>query len=98
MLLDARGHLKLTDLGLCKKIGDVSPDDDPDMILARMRGQSGGGLGDALSGDIAANQEGGGSKHRQKGEDVMAMSIDGIPTTNDPQKPKYESAKARREV
>jgi serine/threonine kinase 38 len=25
MLLDAQGHLKVTDLGLCKKVGEVSP-------------------------------------------------------------------------
>lgn len=98
MLLDARGHLKLTDLGLCKKIGDANKEDDPDEILKRMRGQENGGNGDEMAGaDIAANNDGAGSKHRQ-GDDVMAMSIDGIPSTNDSQKPKYESAKARREV
>merc|ERR1712238_613105 len=76
MLLDARGHLKLTDLGLCKKVGDVNPDDDPDVILARMRGQSGTGGSDGFGGGaIASNQDGAGSKHRQKGDDVMAMSI-----------------------
>jgi serine/threonine protein kinase len=93
MLLDARGHLKLTDLGLCKKIGDVSPADDPDVVLAAMSAIGGGG-----GEDINSNPDGSGSKHRQKGDDVMAMSIDGISTTNNPQKPKYESAKARREV
>jgi serine/threonine protein kinase len=40
LLIDARGHIKLTDLGLCKKLGDIetegikpaefNPDDDPD--------------------------------------------------------------------
>jgi len=101
MLLDARGHLKLTDLGLCKKIGDVSPSEDPDVVLAQMRQQIGGsgGEGDGLGGtEIGGVGDGSGSKHRQKGDDVMAMSIDGIATTNDPNKPKYESAKARREV
>jgi serine/threonine kinase 38 len=33
MLLDARGHLKLTDLGLCKKVGDISREDHPQVIL-----------------------------------------------------------------
>ncbi|KAL7485531.1 hypothetical protein ACHAW6_011135 [Cyclotella cf. meneghiniana] len=33
MLLDARGHLRLTDLGLCKKVGDVSPSDHPEVVL-----------------------------------------------------------------
>ena len=89
----------MTDLGLCKKIGDVNPEDDPEVVLARMRGQAGDEGSDIFGGaGIASNAEGSGSKHRQKGDDVMAMSIDGIPTTNDPQKPKYESAKARREV
>jgi hypothetical protein len=98
MLIDARGHLKLTDLGLCKKIGDVNPEDDPEVVLARMRGQAGDGNGEGLGGtSIGSNFDGTGSKHRQKGDDVMAMSIDGIPT-GEPQKPKYESAKARREV
>jgi serine/threonine kinase 38 len=39
MLIDARGHLKLTDLGLCKKVGDVSPTDDPDCVLKMLREQ-----------------------------------------------------------
>lgn len=102
MLLDARGHLKLTDLGLCKKIGDVNPSEDPEVVLSHMRGQGGeGNEGDELGGtDIgsANNHDGAESTHRQKVDDVMAMSIDGIPTTNDPQRPQYESAKARREV
>lgn len=40
MLLDARGHLKLTDLGLCKKIGDVSPQEEPEAILEMLRRQT----------------------------------------------------------
>lgn len=40
MLLDARGHLKLTDLGLCKKIGDVSPHEEPEAILEMLRRQT----------------------------------------------------------
>lgn len=36
MLLDARGHLKLTDLGLCKKVGEASSTDHPDVILASL--------------------------------------------------------------
>ncbi len=40
MLLDARGHLKLTDLGLCKKVGDVSPGDHPEVVLNMLRGQA----------------------------------------------------------
>lgn len=101
MLLDSRGHLKLTDLGLCKKIGDVSPGDDPEVVLDMMRRQGlSGGEGDELGGTgIGSGGEGGANKHRQKGDDAMAMSIDdGIPGTEGLQKPKYESAKARREV
>ena len=37
MLLDARGHLKLTDLGLCKKVGEVSPTDEPEVVLEMLR-------------------------------------------------------------
>lgn len=39
MLLDERGHLKLTDLGLCKKVGDVSPEDHPDVVLEFLKTQ-----------------------------------------------------------
>uniref|UniRef100_A0A7S3QB35 non-specific serine/threonine protein kinase n=1 Tax=Chaetoceros debilis TaxID=122233 RepID=A0A7S3QB35_9STRA len=39
MLLDFRGHLKLTDLGLCKKVGEVSPSDHPEVVLDLMRNQ-----------------------------------------------------------
>lgn len=37
MLLDARGHLRLTDLGLCKKVGDVSPGDHPEVVLEMLK-------------------------------------------------------------
>lgn len=40
MILDARGHLKLTDLGLCKKVGDVSPGDHPEVVLDVLRRQA----------------------------------------------------------
>mmetsp|Transcript_6414 Transcript_6414/g.9726 ORF Transcript_6414/g.9726 Transcript_6414/m.9726 type:complete len:615 (-) Transcript_6414:554-2398(-) len=39
MLLDSRGHLKLTDLGLCKKVGDVSPGDHPEVVLEMLKGR-----------------------------------------------------------
>jgi serine/threonine kinase 38 len=32
-LIDATGHLKLTDLGLCKRIGQISPEESPTRIL-----------------------------------------------------------------
>lgn len=39
MLLDERGHLKLTDLGLCKKVGEVSPSDHPEVVLDLLKSQ-----------------------------------------------------------
>lgn len=39
MLLDEKGHLKLTDLGLCKKVGDVSPSDHPEVVLDILKTQ-----------------------------------------------------------
>jgi len=37
MLLDARGHLRLTDLGLCKKVGELSLADHPEFVLEALR-------------------------------------------------------------
>ena len=103
MLLDANGHLKLTDLGLCKKVGEVSPMDDPEFVLKMMRDQ---GLIAAMSGtdpaEINRNANGVG-KHRDSA-DAMSMSIDdGIPTasTNHHQhqlRLQMPAARARREV
>jgi len=105
MLLDSRGHLKLTDLGLCKKVGEPSPMDDPNVVLKALRQQ---GL---VGGDVDANADGGADKgqghgkHRNSSEDVMAMSIDdnsnvevglGGPATGRPAS--YPTGKARREV
>jgi serine/threonine protein kinase len=98
MLLDARGHLKLTDLGLCKKVGEASPTDEPEVILEMLRRQK-------LSGEPEENCDwratgtglppspgaAGRSKHRPS-DDVMAMSIDAGPG----QPPR--DAKTRREV
>lgn len=39
ILLDERGHLRLTDLGLCKKVGEVSPTDHPEFVLHHLRHQ-----------------------------------------------------------
>mmetsp|Transcript_8547 Transcript_8547/g.17386 ORF Transcript_8547/g.17386 Transcript_8547/m.17386 type:complete len:591 (+) Transcript_8547:543-2315(+) len=36
-LIDADGHLKLTDLGLCKRVGDVCPDESPTAVLRAYR-------------------------------------------------------------
>lgn len=88
MLLDAHGHLKLTDLGLCKKVGEVSPHDDPDVVLERLR--IGGGAPDGLPAAMNAppTGQGSGATHRP-GDDAMAMSIDDGPRRD---------AKTRREM
>jgi serine/threonine protein kinase len=99
MLLDARGHLKLTDLGLCKKVGDVSPTDEPEVILEMLRNQTLAGpegLGelDLLPPGLASST----NKHRSS-DDPMAMSIeDGGMATMDGPRPTSRDAKKRREV
>lgn len=105
MLLDARGHLKLTDLGLCKKVGEVSPKDHPEVIIEAMRAQ--GLNGDRSSADWNDTQisEGvSGGRHRRHG-DPNAMSIDegtspevGITTGSRSKPENYPTGKARREV
>lgn len=92
MLLNAFGHLKLTDLGLCKKVGEVSPTDDPEVILDMMRRQ---GISDSDPMDEGTGKAtAGGAKHRGS-DDAMAMSIDdGIPQA--PGQPR--DPKTRREV
>lgn len=99
MLLDARGHLKLTDLGLCKKVGEVSPMDDPEYVLKMLKEQ--GLITEATGIDAGGSNHNntGAGKHRDSG-DAMAMSIDdGIPTANPSQpRPQMPTGKARREV
>jgi serine/threonine protein kinase len=89
MLLDARGHLKLTDLGLCKKVGEVSLADEPEAILEMMRRQtiSGESLKDGVPTNASASPS---NKHR-KSDDAMAMSIDEMPGVK-------RDGKTRREV
>ena len=100
MLLDARGHLKLTDLGLCKKVGEISPHDEPEVVLERLRQQGNQGdyrstMVDNATGapDSDASSNGGstpngGSKHH------MAMSID----DGNAKTPTYRDGKTRREM
>jgi len=97
MLLDARGHLKLTDLGLCKKVGEVSPTDEPEMVIEMMRRQ---GISDDAMMDNgeyrgthigSAKTSSANGSHRTS-DDAMAMSIDDGP----PAQPR--DAKTRREV
>lgn len=97
MLLDARGHLKLTDLGLCKKVGEVSPRDHPEEVIEMLKAQ---GLDDSKPNDWKGNNSEGNTgpgKHRDK-SDTMAMSVDegsGLSSTERPQMP---TGKARREM
>lgn len=89
MLLDARGHLKLTDLGLCKKVGEVSPGDHPEVVLEMLRKSGMTEEGEKLAvdwqGDGAAleGSAGAGGAHRNHG-DAMAMSIDGVGGSGSP--------------
>lgn len=78
MLLDHRGHLKLTDMGLCKKVGEVSPMDDPNIVLQTLKEQ-----GIIASDPYMMNHPGyshdagyAAGRHRNS-DDAMAMSIDG---------------------
>jgi serine/threonine protein kinase len=89
MLLDARGHLKLTDLGLCKKVGDVTPHEEPDAILEMLRRQTISGNGpEPSSGD---SQEIGDGGTQPASEGYMTIEdATGIPTKRD--------EKTRREV
>ena len=101
MLLDARGHLKLTDLGLCKKVGEVSPMDDPKVVLQALKQQ--GLVGDVGvgGGDGAGSKAQVSGKHRNQ-DDAMAMSIDDsaeVGIGGAPQRPQnFPTGKARREV
>lgn len=98
MLLDHRGHLKLTDLGLCKKVGEASPEDEPEAVLDLMKRHSLDDNANAensvntdklVKDDVPAGGNDAGSKHRSS-DDAMAMSIDDTGARRD--------AKARREV
>jgi len=106
MLLDSRGHLKLTDLGLCKKVGEVSPIDDPDIVLKTLKEQG------ILSGaekmtdtDGVVKGSGISGKHRAA-DDTMAMSIDngievgiqGVEQNGAGRPTNMPNGKARREV
>lgn len=95
MLLDARGHLKLTDLGLCKKVGDVSVTDDPDMILASLRldGRADGSLTETQVGSFPEAPQASVTNTHRSSNDTMAMSIDdGVPPGT------KRDAKTRREM
>mmetsp|Transcript_25038 Transcript_25038/g.53350 ORF Transcript_25038/g.53350 Transcript_25038/m.53350 type:complete len:548 (+) Transcript_25038:280-1923(+) len=106
MLLDSRGHLKLTDLGLCKKVGEVSPIDDPDVVLKTLKEQGILRHTEKMTDtDRSAKGNGTSGKHRTP-DDAMAMSIDnGIEVgiqgvqQNGPGRPaNMPNGKARREM
>mmetsp|Transcript_18184 Transcript_18184/g.26992 ORF Transcript_18184/g.26992 Transcript_18184/m.26992 type:complete len:549 (-) Transcript_18184:273-1919(-) len=98
MLLDARGHLKLTDLGLCKKVGEVSPHDDPDVVLQMMKEAS---LEDGPRGSSEYTKgkpkPGVSGMHRDH-KDEMAMSIDEVPGGLSSGPENKRTGKARREM
>jgi serine/threonine kinase 38 len=101
MLLDHRGHLKLTDLGLCKKVGEASPDEEPEAVLELLRQQT---LNDHQQNyfmdstvlhhpnGTPIGSTGGNFMTHRTSDDAMAMSID---HTNQVQR---RDAKTRREV
>jgi serine/threonine protein kinase len=102
MLLDARGHLKLTDLGLCKKVGDVSPSDHPEVVLDALRRGELSYEGERLASDFEPGSGSSGGYHRGHGN-PMAMSIDESPGVEldlggKPTKANFPTGKARREV
>lgn len=112
MLLDARGHLKLTDLGLCKKVGELSPMDDPDYVIKMLKEQGVLGADKEINTDSSADAGGNGNsnavgagKHRSP-DDAMAMSIDdgievgivGSQSASAGRQPNMPTGKARREV
>lgn len=80
MLLDARGHLRLTDLGLCKKVGDVSPGDHPEMVLEMMKQQT---MTGTAKGDMKATIPEGEAASGDASH-LRDMSIDGEGTSSIP--------------
>jgi len=99
MLLDAWGHLRLTDLGLCKKVGEVSAEDHPEMVLEMLR-QEGQESSTIMADEILVSGESSDAGHRGH-DDSMAISIaeaiDKPPTDIKESRNKL-SAKVRREM
>jgi serine/threonine kinase 38 len=101
MLLDSRGHLKLTDMGLCKKVGEVSPMDDPNIVLKTLKEQGYIGREYGMVNNAGMGSAGRAAGRHRNSDDAMAMSIDdnidGNFATGQRQNPNL-SAKTRREV
>lgn len=102
MLLDARGHLRLTDLGLCKKVGDVSPGDHPEMVLEMLKRKqvSGVGAGIAPPTAIPEGEEaiGDGAHLRDMSIDEVGKSVNGDAIRTGGSAPEeLRTGKARRE-
>ena len=91
ILLDARGHLRLTDLGLCKKVGDVSPGDHPEVILEMLKQKQ-------LASGVTAMAIPEGEVMNAEASHLRDMSIDveSIPTGGSAPK-ELRTGKARRE-
>jgi serine/threonine protein kinase len=99
MLLDHRGHLKLTDLGLCKKVGDASPDEEPEAVLELLRRHTlseqhhtNGDIPGSVHHNVVPTGDSGSHNTHRSPDDAMAMSID---NTNQGYR---RDAKTRREV
>jgi serine/threonine protein kinase len=88
MLLDARGHLKLTDLGLCKKVGEKSPEEEPEHILEKMLQKQ--TISDSPGRKSFPTSESSPVANHRKSGDSMSMSIDDTLPKRD--------AKTRREM
>mmetsp|Transcript_10456 Transcript_10456/g.15315 ORF Transcript_10456/g.15315 Transcript_10456/m.15315 type:complete len:591 (+) Transcript_10456:142-1914(+) len=100
MLLDSRGHLKLTDLGLCKKVGDISAEDYPEVVLQSLRNQD--MEKNDINNDLSGAMPSGFCQHRGH-LDATAVSIDGqvsgIKTSPaNSRRPQIYTPKARREM
>lgn len=96
ILLDARGHLRLTDLGLCKKVGDVSPGDHPEVILEMLKQKQIAAGGAAMAIPEGEEMSADASHLRDMSIDVDGGNIPSIATGGTAPKD-LRSGKARRE-
>jgi len=100
MLLDARGHLRLTDLGLCKKVGDVSPGDHPEVVLEMLKRKQVATGGAAMEIPEGEEMSGEASHLRDMSIDIMegnATSASSTIPTGGAAPKDLRTGKARRE-